>query len=582
MSSSKNYNLCPSLREGLRERKLKNIIFRTALLKNISLLSIMLLLNYSTLLYAQSDEDNGSLTKEINVVKPYEPVINDAFKISLTPQLHDSIQATKEFGYMLKPKIGNTSFSPEPIDAVKLKGELLNKLYKCHIRLGMGTYNTPYAEAWIHNLRSTKYSIGAHARHLSSFGTIDNVGYSGYGENNINVYGKKFYKDAVLAADLSYNYHKIHFYGFSTNDTTIDKTDIKQIFNYFEGKARYYSTTNDEKKLSYNAGLKFHYLSDSYQTSENNFIADATFGRTLESWRIEGNAQLYYNHLSSAIDTMGEFTLSLNPQIITKNDKLFFGIGISPCLDADSTAHLHFYPNVNASYKLVGDFVSIYASLKGQLKQNNFKTTSDENPFIVSSPLLMPTNEKLMGTIGSKGLIGLYIPYDVHVSYGTIENMLFYINDTNDIVHNRFNMIYDTVQLLQIHVQAAYQKIEQLKIIAKGDYFHYTLKNELYAWHKPTFTMTLSAEYLLQDKIIAKADIIGMNNFYAKTFDATGNVVPVKLKGIVDINLGLEYRYTERMSAFFTINNLLSTRYQRWYNYPNQRILLLLGASFSF
>jgi hypothetical protein len=533
-------------------------------------------------LFAQSDEENGSITKEINVVKPYEPVINDAFKINLAPEYRDSISSTKEFGYSFKTKTANTSFSPEPIEAVKLKGELLNKLYKSHIRLGMGTYNTPYAEVFVHNLRSSKYSIGAHARHFSSFGTIDDVGYSGFGENNLDLYGKKFLKDAVLSGNVSYSFNKVHFYGFLTEDTVIDKENIRQTFNYIEGKGRYYSTHNDEKKLSYNAGLKYYYLSDAYQSKENNLFIDANTGRTLESFRIDANAQLYFNQLATSLETINEFTLSLEPQIITKNDKLYFGIGISPWLDADSLPHLHCYPNVDAGYKLIGDFVTIYASLKGKLKQNNFKSMTNENPFIVSSPLIMPTNEKLIGTLGSKGLIGLYVPYDIYVSYGTVENMLFYVTDTNEILQNRFNMVYDTAQLLHIHAQAAWQKIEKLKIIAKSDYYYYKLKNELYPWHKPSFMLTLSAEYLLQDKIVLKADIIGMNHFYAKTFDDDGSIVPVELKGIADVNLGAEYRYTERISAFLTVNNLLSSRFQHWYNYPNQRIVLLLGASFSF
>lgn len=547
------------------------------------LLCLMILLNSAKCLFAQSDEGkDGSITKEINVVKPYEPVINDASKINMLPQFHDSIPDTKEFEYTLKPRIARTSFSPEPIDAIKLKGELLNKLYQFHVKLGMGTYSTPYAEVFIHNLRSTKYSVGSHARHLSSFGTIDDVGYSGYSENNMEVYGKKYFKDAVLSGSIGYDRHGVHFYGFSAADTTIDKADIRQIFNYVEGNAGYYSIHNDKKKLAYNIGLKTYYLADSYKTAENNFKIDATFGRTLETLRIEGSAQLYYNHLRTAIDTANEYTLTLNPQIVTQNDNLYFGVGISPCLDIDTVAHIYFYPNVEASYKLIGDFVSIYATLKGKLKQNNFKNTTDENPFIISSPLLIPTNEKITATIGTKGIIGLYMPYDFHVAYGIVENMPFFVTDTNEVLQNKFNMVYDTVQLLQIHAELAYQKTEKLKITAKSDYYYYKLNTELHPWHKPNFMVTLSAQYQLQNKIVAKADVIGKNNFYAKTFNSTGDVVSIKMKGIADVNLGVEYLYTERLSAFISVNNLLSMRYQPWYNYPNQRILLLGGISFSF
>lgn len=553
--------------------------------KNIKLrlLCLTILFSFSNHLFAQSDEGkDGSIEKEINVIKPYEPVINDAFKINVAPRFHDSIPDTKEFEYTLRPKIAHTSFSPEPIDAIKLKGELLNKLYQCHVKLGMGTYSTPYAEVFVNNLRSVKYSVGAHARHLSSFGTIDEVGYSGYSENNLDVYGKKFYKNAVLSGSIGYDRHGGHFYGFSESDTIIDKADIRQVFNYVEGKAGYYSIHNEKKKLSYNTGLKTYYLADSYKTVENNFQINTTLGRTLETLRVEADVNLYYNHLLTTIDTANEYTLSLTPIISTQIDNLYFGVGISPNLDVDTVPHIRFYPNVEATYKLIGDFVSIYATLKGKLKQNNFKNITDENPFVVSSPLLVPTNEKVVATIGTKGIIGLYLPYDFHVSYGIIENMPFFVTDTIVVLQNKFNIVYDTIQLLQVHAELAYQKIEKFKITAKGDYYYYKLNTELYPWHKPTFMLTLSAEYQLQNKIIAKADIIGKNTFYAKTYNSLGEIVPVKMKGIADVNLGVEYRYTERLSAFITANNLLSMRYQPWYNYPNQRILILGGVSFSF
>jgi len=54
------------------------------------------------------------------------------------------------------------------------------------------------------------------------------------------------------------------------------------------------------------------------------------------------------------------------------------------------------------------------------------------------------------------------------------------------------------------------------------------------------------------------------------------------MKGLVDVNLGLEYRYTKFLSAFLNLNNLAAQRYQRWYAYPTQKFNLLGGLTYTF
>jgi hypothetical protein len=51
---------------------------------------------------------------------------------------------------------------------------------------------------------------------------------------------------------------------------------------------------------------------------------------------------------------------------------------------------------------------------------------------------------------------------------------------------------------------------------------------------------------------------------------------------IADVNLGLEYRYNQRISAFIQLNNVASQRYNRWYNYPVQAFQVLGGITARF
>ncbi|MFN8209264.1 MAG: hypothetical protein U0T82_17950, partial [Bacteroidales bacterium] len=70
-----------------------------------------------------------------------------------------------------------------------------------------------------------------------------------------------------------------------------------------------------------------------------------------------------------------------------------------------------------------------------------------------------------------------------------------------------------------------------------------------------------------------------------KTFSTSNldpRALPVReIKPWVDINMGLEYRYTKALSGFIQFNNLSATHYQQWYNYPVQRFQAMLGFTYA-
>ncbi len=119
------------------------------------------------------------------------------------------------------------------------------------------------------------------------------------------------------------------------------------------------------------------------------------------------------------------------------------------------------------------------------------------------------------------------------------------------------------------------------------DYSIWTMeKEEQQPWHKPGYELILSGVYNLKDKIILNADIFVLGKQFAKVYetDTAGAIFikPKTLKGIADINLSLEYRYTKKLSAFIRFNNIGAFRYERWNNYPTQRFNLLGGVTYGF
>ena len=191
---------------------------------------------------------------------------------------------------------------------------------------------------------------------------------------------------------------------------------------------------------------------------------------------------------------------------------------------------------------------------------------------------------------GLRGALNSNLSYDAKVLYGRYNNMAYYLADYNynakdNPYANRYNVVYMNTNYLNINGQLKYQLKQKLNIIAKGNYYGYTVTDtsNVKPWHKPNFDLTFSAHYNLKSKIIIKADIFVIGKQWALQQTTGNNIIvetPVQLKGITDINLGAEYRYTKMLSFFATFNNIGNFSYYRWDKYPTQRFNFMVGLSF--
>jgi hypothetical protein len=122
------------------------------------------------------------IDKEVYVVKPYEPTLSDAYKISRMPEINDTVQEKPVFDYSITGRKISPDVQVAPIPAARMVPDPIPRLYKSYLKLGLGTYTTPLLELNVNSLRSKKFNLGLEARHLSSHG---NIGL----EDNTKTYG---------------------------------------------------------------------------------------------------------------------------------------------------------------------------------------------------------------------------------------------------------------------------------------------------------------------------------------------------------------------------------------------------------
>ena len=149
-------------------------------------------------------------------------------------------------------------------------------------------------------------------------------------------------------------------------------------------------------------------------------------------------------------------------------------------------------------------------------------------------------------------------------------------------------LIYDAARVLKFGGQISYHNSEKLKLYLRGDFTNYQMDNEQEAWNRPSTEITFGGTYDIADKLIFRADLFYVGKRNSKSLLPVEGVVEsdgiykVELPAYFDMNLGAEYRYTDRLSVFFNVNNVATRKYTKWDNYPVQSLNVLGGATFRF
>jgi hypothetical protein len=516
-----------------------------------------------------------------------EETIGNFEKIADKPKIEDTIKKIVPGNYVITSKAVATEYAPSVITAVRMKNEPLSKLYHCLIKAGYGNYNTPYGEIFLTNLRSRENALSLRYRHFSSNWDLENRGFSGYSDNDVLLGGKHFFKKHTLSGELNYFRNAVHFYGYSPSEFAIDSKDsTRQVFNTFEIKSNFKSHYQDTTKLNYEVNLNAYNLQDKFKTNEFYIGTNGIFKSVIKGEKFNVVASTDYFQLKTLHDTINNAIIKLNPYFEAGGKKWNANLGLVAVLDqfSDSSSKFNFYPRLTIEYDIYKQILIPYGGIGGDLQKNSHRSLVQRNPFLNSSVVMKNTSTNLEFFGGLKGALTSKINYIASVSFSNVTDFALYRIDYFSLLQNRFRVDYTDGNVLKLGGQLKYSDKEKLNINVQAYYYQYQFKDIEYAWHQPNFEGRLNASYNLQSKIILKADLYFIGTQWALTqkFDSGSVVVstPVKIKGITDVNLGAEYRYSKFLSAFVQFNNIGGVRYFRWDQYPTQRFNFMIGLSF--
>ena len=444
----------------------------------ITTILICTLLSFNKVAVSQT-----KLNDNVIVVKPYDPTVGDAYKINLLPEIIDTSGIRNTFNYKVYPKQLPVSFEVLPIQPAKMVSDPISKLYSTYLKIGYGNYNTLLGEAGVNMLRSKNYSGGVYVKHPSSNSNIklakDIKSPASYSANKVTLFGEQFFENSTLHGEASYSRNALHYYGYNADtaftDTILNKKQIFQHYNIITGNGGLASNYTDSEHLNYDVNLKYEYFEDNFKSYQNRFNLNADLNNFYKNELIGGTIDLSWINKNSAIDTFNNALINLNPWVNFSGDKWRIKCGLIMNVDAysDST-YYHFYPNVMLQYNIIDNFLIPFIGFDGGITQNHFSSIAIENPFTRPGLQMQNTNNKINLNAGFRGNFSKKVSFIVKGTYGTFENMYFFVNDTIG-VGNYFDVVYDNVPLVHFNGEISHQNAEKLNIFLEGNYYQYTL-----------------------------------------------------------------------------------------------------------
>jgi hypothetical protein len=335
------------------------------------------------------------------------------------------------------------------------------------------------------------------------------------------------------------------------------------------------NTMPTEYGITYNPTLQSSVFTDNKKGSETNVLLNIPLQKFIgKTFGVKIGATIDYSSYKKTGTSISNNIFYVNPALLFKTPGVSINAGISPAWE---NSKLNILPDLTADIRLQGTKFVLQLGWLGYYNKGSYQRWAGINPYI-AQPVVLPNTRVDERFVGFKGTSGNNIVYAVKAGYFGYRDMPLFVNDTVD--GKSFNVVTES-KLQAVHLHA------EIGIIEK-EIFHFTagfnlnnfisLKDQVKAWGLLPFDITGSLRWQLFKGLWLKSDAFIWDG---ANFRTKANTID-KMKLVMDINGGLEFKVSRQFNVWFQANNLLNSKYQRWRNYESYGANFLGGIKYSF
>lgn len=556
---------------------------------------------------AQKDTTSQLDTQKLIIIKPFSPTISDAVKIRQNParKMDSTLLRKKEIEYDIYSIPVASTFTPEKGRAAGLKRARAAQAYDNYAAIGVGNYTNIFAEIYSNIEISKQQNVTLELEHNSSQGGIKEAKLTDkYYDTRFDL-GYTAEEDSFFwNAKVGLLHQHYNWYGiFSDNPSWEQISSINPRHNYVGVSLG--GDIQMKKGFFDKVSLDFRHFGDDYKGNENRIIIKPNFQFPVQD-EMYINAEVFGDFLTGKFgnsvvndSNFGWFNFGFHPSINLTGEDFALNIGGQLAYSADlenDNGEVYIYPKIKGSYRIAGEYMTVYTGVEGGLKQNSYYEFAQGNPYLAPDLRIMPTHNQYSVYFGTKGNMADGLQYDLRASFSDEENKPLYAAYTDndyvdyagvnlpDYTHaSTFKMVYDKVKTLSLHAGVNYEVFENVNLGTSATYFNYSMDEERRAWNLPDFQASFNADYRFAKKWSVGADVlfVGERRDQMHNLGADSGYL-VKVDNYLDANLRVDFQLTDQFGIFARGNNLFNSNYDRWFHYPVQGIQGMLGLSYQF
>lgn len=532
----------------------------------------------------QNKLEDSEIVVEKNRVNELPEATRNYEKLRIPPPE----QKSREVNYRFADYRLTTNKLNLPMRVLTIKQEDLTQVNGNYLKVGLGNYSTAYIKGYFHNKQDNKTSYGVDVSHVGSVkGPVDGRN-SGVSNSELKLNGESYTRDLTLGGNLYYNHDRNHFYGYDPDLENVNRDTILQVFNRV-GADLYFNNKVSKSELQYQGGVGFNYFTNRYNARESNILTNIGVGYNLDAGaKINVDAKAsFVGYRDSTTINRGYFRLRPSYESVSDLVSLSLGAVIAYTGDEVNNARkFNFYPSIRVGYEIVDDQFQIFAGVEGDLKRVTLHDLTLENPFLNQDVQVADENKILDFYGGLTGNLGTNLKFTARAGYQSFRNLYFFNSSPTD--STKFDLVYDTgtTKVINFLGELTYNYSERFRLGLKTEINKYTTDLLAKPFHRPAFQTNVYGSYNFNDKIYFHSELYYLSRTYGQVFrlGQEGIYKPVlkETDNITDLNLKVDYRFSNKFSTFVMGNNLLGNQYQRFVNYPNKGLQLIIGASYIF
>jgi TolA-binding protein/Fe-S cluster assembly iron-binding protein IscA len=482
------------------------------------------------------------------------------------------------FVYNLPEEKMDFMYKPIPLKPLAINNEIKREDQTNFLRLGLGNFSTLDFGVGLNLDNLVNMPLYVDFNHSASTGKIS---YQRVNQTHLGAFTNTELYDHKVDASFTLDRNKQYYYGFNRELYNYDNVDIKQVFQNVGVNAVVTPLTENEYDIKYKANLYTGLYTDRFGAGEYTVKMDAPISKQLKpdllahsDFVLDANA-----YFVKGENTQGNSLVSWRPSLIKQLNQFRLKAGLNVALGKQ----FYLLPDVSLQYQFIKNSTVMELALQSNIRLNTFKQMTEFNPFIFNYYNVKQSKNTEL-TIGVKGSTSSRLSYALRSGVGIYNNLPLFLNDTA-FDNKQFNVFYEK-EAIAFLLDASIDYTINSEMLAGGRINLRPLVN-LYsnkeAWHYLPSFINFYGKLRVTKDIVLKTDMFLMPG--TKAIHQNPLITSAYTQTLApgfDCNISAQIAINKRWNANIDVNNLLNSKYQRWYRYEMYGTNVLFGLTHSF